>query len=88
MPYTLHDDENFLRTQRALAALGPAAVEVLKRYLAGAPAAEVPAPMVRAAYDVLDRLELVRQATYTFAAPVSADLAGGESADEANSSET
>ena len=88
MPVTLHGDENFLRTQRDLAALGPAAVEVLKRYLAGELAAEVPGPMVRATYDMLDRLGLVRQATCTFAPPVSADLSGGESAIEAHSSGT
>lgn len=57
------------RTQRELAALGPAAVAVLQRYLAGAPASEVPAPMVRAAYDILDRLGLVRQSSLGYALP-------------------
>ena len=69
MPYTLLDDENYLRTQRELAALGPSAVAVLKRYLAGAPAAEVPAPMVHAAYDILDRLGLVKQSAFGLAVP-------------------
>jgi hypothetical protein len=70
MPFTLLDDENYLRTQRELAALGPSAVAVLKRYLAGAPAAEVPAPMVHAAYDILDRLGLVKQSSFGFSVPV------------------
>jgi hypothetical protein len=60
MLFTLFNDENYRKTQQELAALGPAAVAVLKRYLAGAPATEVPAPMAAAAYDVLDRLGLSR----------------------------
>lgn len=66
MSFDLRDDENYQRTQRELAALGPEAVAVLKRYLAGAPASEVPAPMVRAAYDILDRLGLVRQSPFAW----------------------
>ena len=68
MPFTLLQDENYRQAQRDLAALGPAAVNVLKRYLAGAPASEIPAPMIQAAYDVLDRLGLVRQSFSPFAA--------------------
>ena len=67
MPFTLLEDENYRQAQRDLAALGPAAVAVLKRYLAGAPASEIPAPMIQAAYDVLDRLGLVRQSFSPFA---------------------
>lgn len=71
MPFDLADDENYQRTQRDLAALGPDAVAVLKRYLAGAPASEVPAPMVQAAYDILDRLGLVRQSPFAMQGPAS-----------------
>ena len=67
MAFTLLDDENYRQAQRDLAALGPAAVAVSKRYLAGAPASEVPGPMIQAAYDVLDRLGLVRQSFSPFA---------------------
>lgn len=88
MPFTLHDDENYLLTQRELAALGPAAVEVLKRYLAGAPAAEVPAPMIRAAYDILDRLGLVRQSAYAFAPPIPMGLAEGADPEDAGRTES
>ena len=69
MPFTLIEDENYRRTQRELAALGPPGVAVLQRYLAGAPASEVPAPMVRAAYDILDRLGLVRQSNLGYVLP-------------------
>lgn len=71
MPFDRRDDENYQRTQRDLAALGPDAVAVLKRYLAGAPASEVPAPMVQAAYDILDRLGLVRQSPFAMQGPAS-----------------
>ena len=82
MTFTLHDDENYLRTQRELAALGPPAVDVLKRYLAGAPASEVPAPMIRAAYDILDRLGLVKQSSYAFATPVPLGVEESSELDE------
>jgi hypothetical protein len=74
MPFTLFDDENYLRTQRELAALGPSAVAVLQRYLAGAPASEIPAPMVRAAYDILDRLGLMRQPNLGYTYPDTAAM--------------
>lgn len=61
MTFTLVTDENYRQAQRDLAALGPQAVAIIKRYLEGAPASEIPAPMIQAAYDVLDRLGLVRQ---------------------------
>ena len=60
MAFTLFSDENYRKTQQELAALGPTAVDIIKRYLAGAPASEIPAPMIAAAYDVLDRLGLTR----------------------------
>ena len=66
MPFTLLNDENYRKTQQELAALGPKAVEIIKRYLDGAPASEIPAPMISAAYDVLDRLGLTR---YQFPGP-------------------
>jgi hypothetical protein len=86
MPFTLQDDENYLRTQRELAALGPPAVDVLKRYLAGAPAAEVPAPMIRAAYDILDRLGLVKQTSFAFAEPVPLGVVESSDLDERGTS--
>jgi hypothetical protein len=58
MAFTLFDDENYRKTQQELAALGPQAVAIIKRYLGGAPASEIPPPMITAAYDVLDRLGL------------------------------
>ena len=58
MAFTLLDDDNYRKTQQELAALGPQAVAIIKRYLAGAPASEIPPPMITAAYDVLDRLGL------------------------------
>jgi hypothetical protein len=61
MTFTLVNDENYRQAQRDLAALGPQAVAIIKRYLEGAPASEIPTPMIQAAYDVLDRLGLVRQ---------------------------
>jgi hypothetical protein len=76
MPFDLRDDENYQRTQRDLAALGPEAVAVLKRYLAGAPASEVPAPMVQAAYDILDRLGVVRQSPFVVQAPALVEGTG------------
>jgi hypothetical protein len=69
MSFTLFHDENYRKTQQELAALGPTAVGIIKRYLAGAPATEIPAPMIAAAYDVLDRLGLSRTQFPTFAPP-------------------
>jgi hypothetical protein len=66
MPFTLLNDENYRKTQQDLAALGPQAVAIIKRYLAGAPASEIPPPMINAAYDVLDRLGLSRNAFPVF----------------------
>jgi hypothetical protein len=67
MPFTLLNDENYRKTQQELAALGPQAVAIIRRYLAGAPASEIPAPMIAAAYDVLDRLGLSRHSFPVFA---------------------
>ena len=69
MTFTLFSDENYRKTQQELAALGPQAVAIIKRYLAGAPASEIPGPMIAAAYDVLDRLGLSRHAFPTFSSP-------------------
>lgn len=84
MPFDLSDDENYQRTQRDLAALGPEAVAVLKRYLAGAPASEVPAPMVQAAYDILDRLGLVRQSPFAMQAPAIGEGKGHVESDDSD----
>lgn len=82
MSFDLRDDENYLRTQRDLAALGPDAVAVIKRYLAGAPASEVPGPMVWAAYDILDRLGLVRQSAFVVpGSPIEEETGAEDSAD-------
>ncbi len=86
MPFDLRDDENYQRTQRDLAALGPEAVAVLRRYLAGAPASEVPAPMVQAAYDILDRLGLVRQSPFVVQAPVPVEGKGDVESEDSDSS--
>lgn len=84
MSFDLRDDENYLRTQRDLAALGPDAVAVIKRYLAGAPASEVPGPMVWAAYDILDRLGLVRQSAFVVpGAPIGEEAEGEASGGDA-----
>lgn len=84
MPFDLRDDENYRRTQRDLAALGPEAVAVLKRYLAGAPASEVPAPMVQAAYDVLDRLGIVRQSPFMVQGTATGEATGAADSEEAD----
>lgn len=76
MTFTLFNNENYRKTQEELAALGPQAVAIIRRYLAGAPASEIPAPMIAAAYDVLDRLGLSRHAFPTFPSPESMDADG------------
>ena len=75
MAFSLFNDENYRKTQQELAALGPQAVAIEKRYLDGAPASEIPAPMIAAAYDVLDRLGLARNAFPGF--PPPSDETGG-----------
>lgn len=60
MAFALSDDENYRKTQQELAALGPQAVAIIKRYLAGAPASEMRGPMIAAACDVLALLGLSR----------------------------
>lgn len=79
MTFTLLNDENYRQAQRDLAALGPQAVAIIKRYLKGAPASEIPTPMIQAAYDVLDRLGLVRQQHV----PVFAPFANAEDPEDA-----
>lgn len=71
MTFALLNDENHRQAQRDLAALGPQAVAIIKRYLEGAPASEIPTPMIQAAYDVLDRLGLVRQQHTPVFAPLT-----------------
>ena len=80
MPFTLLNDENYRKTQQELAALGPQAVAIVKRYLAGAPASEIPAPMIAAAYDVLDRLGLTRHQFPVFP-PSERETSEGETSD-------